>query len=151
MNTDGFICANLCHLWLLTSLMSFEVNEPEFLYKDETHQIIGICMEVHRNLGHGFLEIVYKDALELEAIRKEIPVEREKEFRIEYKGTILPHRFFADFVINGKIILEVKAAEGGVSDENIAQTINYLKASGCKVGLLVNFGRSKLEFKRLVY
>ncbi len=80
--------------------MNLEVNEPEFLYKDETHEIIGICMEVHRILGHGFAEIVYKDAIELEAKRKSILVEREKEFRIEYKGVILPHRFFADFVVN---------------------------------------------------
>jgi GxxExxY protein len=65
--------------------MDLEVNEPEFLYKDETHQIIGICMEVHRNLGHGFLEVVYKDAIELEANKKNLLVDREKEFRIEYK------------------------------------------------------------------
>jgi GxxExxY protein len=131
--------------------MDLEINEPEFLYKDLTHQIIGICMEVHNNLGHGFLEIVYKDAIELEAKKRDILTEREKEFKIDYKGTILAHRFFADFLIEGKIILEVKAAEGGLADENIAQIINYLKVSGCKVGLLVNFGRSKLEFKRLVY
>jgi GxxExxY protein len=131
--------------------MDLEINEPEFLYRDLTHQIIGICMEVHNNLGHGFLEIVYKDAIDLEAKKRDILTEREKEFKIEYKGTILPHRFFADFVVEQKIIVEVKAAEGGLADENIAQVINYLKVSGCKVGLLVNFGRSKLEFKRLVY
>jgi GxxExxY protein len=72
--------------------MDLEINEPEFLYKDLTHQIIGICMEVHNNLGHGFLEIVYKDAIALEAGKKGILVEREKEFKIEYKGAILPHR-----------------------------------------------------------
>jgi GxxExxY protein len=131
--------------------MDLEINEPEFLYRDLTHQIIGICMEVYNNLGHGFLEIVYKDAIDLEAKKRDILTEREKEFKIEYKGTILPHRFFADFVVEQKIIVEVKAAEGGLADENIAQVINYLKVSGCKVGLLVNFGRSKLEFKRLVY
>jgi GxxExxY protein len=128
-----------------------ELNEPEFLYKDETHQIIGVCMEVHNNLGHGFLEIVYKDAIELEARRKSIATEREKEFQIEYKGIILPHKFFADFVLMDKIILEVKANDHGIADEHIAQTLNYLKASGCRVGLIVNFGRSKLEFKRLIY
>ena len=131
--------------------MKIESIDPEFLYKDETHQIIGICMEVHRYLGHGFLEIVYKDAIEIEGRRKTIPVEREKEFDIEYKGIILPHRFFADMVFFEKIIVEVKASEGALSNENIAQTLNYLKASGYKVGLLINFGRSKLEFKRLVY
>lgn len=132
-------------------IMDLDVNEPEFLYKNLTHQIIGICMEVHNTLGHGFLEIVYKDAIALEAKKRDILTEREKEFKIEYKGNILPHCFFADFVVEEKIILEVKAAEGGLAEENIAQVLNYLKVSGCKVGLLVNFGRSKLEFKRLVY
>ena len=96
--------------------MKIESIDPEFLYKDETHQIIGICMEVHRYLGHGFLEIVYKDAIEIEGRRKTIPVEREKEFDIEYKGIILPHRFFADMVFFEKIIVEVKASEGALSN-----------------------------------
>lgn len=123
----------------------------ELLLKDETYKVIGICMEAHRELGHGFLEIVYKDAIEYELNSRGIPYEREREYRITYKGTILPHHFFADFVVLDNIILEIKAAEGGLADANIAQTINYLKASGCKVGLLVNFGRHRLEYKRLVF
>ncbi len=71
--------------------MKIESNDSEFLYKDETHQIIGLCMEVHRILGHGFLEVVYKDAIEFEAISKAISHEREKEFKIEYKGILLRH------------------------------------------------------------
>ncbi|MBI1769113.1 MAG: GxxExxY protein [Bacteroidetes bacterium] len=123
----------------------------EFLLKEETYQIIGVCMEVHRELGHGFREIVYGDAIELEFGQKNILFEREKEYQVIYKGRKLQHNFYADFVVFNNIILELKAAEGGVSDDNIAQTLNYLKVSGCKVGLLINFGRRKLEYKRLIY
>ena len=97
------------------------------------------------------MEVVYKEAIEINLKERNIFYEREKEFEIEYKGTILKHSFFADFVIFENIILEVKAAEGEISDSNIAQTLNYLKASENKVGLLINFGRSKLEYKRLVF
>lgn len=123
----------------------------ELLFREETYETIGICMAVHQTLGHGFLEIVYKDAVELELTRKRIKYEREKAFKIDYKGVILPHHFYADFLINDKIILEIKAAEGGLANEQLAQTLNYLRASGCRIGLLVNFGRYKLEYKRLIY
>ncbi|UXE66646.1 MAG: GxxExxY protein [Chryseotalea sp. WA131a] len=119
--------------------------------KEETYEIIGICMAVHNELGHGFLEIVYKDAIEIELDKKGINYQREKEYPINYKGVVLNHSFFADFVVYGNVILEVKAVEGGISSDSIAQTINYLRASDCKIGLLVNFGRRKLEYKRLIY
>jgi GxxExxY protein len=122
-----------------------------FLFKDETYQIIGICMEVHNILGHGFLEIVYKDAIEYELQQRKNLYEREKEYIVHYKDIVLKHNFYADFVVFNNIILEVKAAEGGISDEFISRTLNYLKVSGCKVGLIVNFARVKLEYKRLVY
>jgi GxxExxY protein len=80
---------------------------------------------------------------------KGIPFEREKEYSVEYKGVILPHKFYADFVVFGKIILEVKAQKG-IADEHYAQVINYLAVSGCKLGLLVNFGESSLAVKRVV-
>jgi len=131
--------------------MATDLKSEEFLFKDETYEIIGICMDVHRTLGHGFLEIVYKDAIELELRKKEIFYSREREYKIDYKGIILPHRFYADFVLFDKIILEVKAAEGGLADDQVAQTLNYLKVSGCKIGVLVNFGRARLEYKRLIY
>ncbi|MDZ4713940.1 MAG: GxxExxY protein [Cytophagales bacterium] len=118
---------------------------------DETYEIIGICMEVHRVLGHGFLEIVYKDAIEFELLRGEYPYSREKQYQILYKGTILRHSFFADFVVMDKVVLEVKAAEGGLANDHVAQTLNYLKTSGCKVGLLVNFGRRRLEYRRFIF
>lgn len=122
-----------------------------FPLKNESYQIIGICMEVHNILGHGFLEIIYKDAIEYELRKKLIVYEREREYTISYKDIILAHKFYANFVVFDNIILEVKAAEGGISDEFVAQTLNYLKVSHCKVGLIVNFDRTKLEYKRLVF
>jgi GxxExxY protein len=127
------------------------LNQPPKLFREsDTYAIIGLCMEVHRELGHGFLEIVYKDAIEHELSQKGILYSREKEFKIPYKNIILPHKFFADFVICDEIILEVKAAAGGFADFASAELLNYLRVSGCKIGLLVNFGRASLEHKRLV-
>ena len=121
----------------------------EIIYKEESFKIIGLCMEVHNNLGKGFLEIVYKDALEYEFKKNNIPFEREKEFEVNYKDIILPHKFYADFVVFDKIILEVKGMTG-IADEHIAQTLNYLKVSVCKLGLIVNFGELSLQYKRVV-
>lgn len=106
-------------------------------------------MEVHNNLGAGFLEIVYKDALEYEFKKADIPYEREKMYDVNYKGIILPHKFYADFVVYGNIILEVKGV-AGITDEFIAQAINYLKVSQNQLALLVNFGELKLNYKRIV-
>ena len=119
-------------------------------YKNESYKIIGKCFEVHNNLGAGFLEIVYKDALQYEFNKAKIPFEREKEYIVNYKGIILPHKFYADFVVYDKIILEIKAV-GGIADEFIAQAINYLKVSGNRLALIVNFGELKLNYKRIVY
>ncbi|AYN02777.1 MULTISPECIES: GxxExxY protein [unclassified Flavobacterium] len=119
-------------------------------YKEsETYKIIGICMEVHRNLGPGLLEIVYKDALEIEFKENNIPFEREKEYSIEYKGKVLPHKFYADFIINEDIVLEVKAIKE-FSNEHIAQIINYMKLSSSEIGLLVNFQTKSLQYKRYI-
>ena len=119
------------------------------IHKEESYQIIGICMEVHNNLGAGFSEIVYKDALELEFKNAKIEYSREKEYTVNYKGIILSHKFYADFVIFDKIILEVKG-KNKIADEDIAQCINYLKVSGNNLALLVNFGEQKLNYKRIV-
>ena len=120
------------------------------IYPSESYEVIGRCIEVHRELGHGFLEIVYKDALELLLLRKGIPYEREKEYPIHFQGILLPHKFYADFVVYSNIILEIKCVTH-LTEEHIAQTINYLKVSGNKLGLLVNFGRGLLEYKRLLF
>ena len=127
------------------------LNEPmkEIIYKEESFTIIGICMEVHNNLGAGFLEIVYKDALEYEFRKANISYEREKKYEVNYKGTILPHTFYADFVVMDKIILEAKAVQT-ITDEFMAQAINYLKVSDNRLALIVNFGELKMNCKRIV-
>lgn len=122
----------------------------ELLYKEEVYEIIGACMEVHKHLGHGFTEVVYKDALELEFAIRTIFFKREQEYEIEYKGMVLKHKFYADMVIGNKIILEIKAV-AAIDYVHIQQTLNYLRASEIKLGLVVNFGREKLEYKRLIY
>lgn len=122
----------------------------EFILKNETYKIIGRCMEVHNNLGAGFSEIVYKDALEYEFKKTFVPFEREKEYVVNYKGTILPHKFNADFVVFNTIILEVKSIKT-LADQHYAQCINYLKISGNSVALLVNFGEEKLNYQRIIY
>jgi len=121
----------------------------DILHKDESYAIIGKCMEVHNNLGAGFLEIVYKDALEYEFRKANIPYEREKEYKVNYKGIILPHHFYADFVVYDQIILEVKGVSG-ITDEFTAQALNYLKVSQNKLALIVNFGELKLNYKRII-
>jgi GxxExxY protein len=123
---------------------------PILINEDLSYKIIGACMKVHRFLGHGFLEVVYKDAMQIEFAKAEINYVREKEFDINYKGIILPHKFFADFFVMENVIVEVKATKEGISNDFIAQTLNYLKVSDCALGLIINFGKTSLEYKRLV-
>ena len=123
----------------------------EFLFKQETYDIIGLCMEVHRILGFGFSEIVYKDAMVVEAEIREFSIEREKRFEVLYKDRVLFHRFIADFIFFDEIIVEIKAVDTDINNEHITQGLNYLKASGCRVGLIVNFVRKSLEYKRLIF
>jgi GxxExxY protein len=121
----------------------------DILLKEESYKIIGACFEVHKILGHGFSEAVYKDALELEFIKLEIPFSREKPFTIIYKGQKLKHFFVADFVVYETIILEIKIGTY-IGDPYIKQTINYLKASGLKLGIVINFGKISLESQRVL-
>ena len=121
----------------------------ELIYKEESYKIIGKCFEVYNNLGPGFLEIVYKDALEHEFRKVGIPFQREKQYLVNYKGYTLKHKFYADFVVYDKIILEVKAVSG-ISEEFIAQALNYLKVSQNRLALIVNFGEMKLNSRRVV-
>lgn len=124
------------------------LNE-EYPYKTECYKIIGLCMEVHSNLGKGLSEIVYKDALEYEFNINKIPYSRELKFEVKYKDVILNHFYYADFVAYNDIILEIKA-KSGIIDEHIAQTLNYMSISKSKVGLILNFGEDSLSYKRLV-
>jgi len=124
-------------------------TETKYPFQQESYEIIGICMEVHRILGKGLLEIVYKDAIEYEFKSQNIPYEREKKYEVTYKETILPHYFFADFVVFDKIILEVKSQKE-IVDEHYKWVINYLGISKCPLGLIINFGRNSLVSKRII-
>jgi GxxExxY protein len=120
-----------------------------FIYKEETYQIIGLCMEIHSILSRGLLEIVYKDALEYELRQNNIPYIREKQHDIEYKDIILPHKFYADFVVYENLILEIKASNG-VVDDFVKQTLNNMGISKSPVVMIINFGEESLKYKRLV-
>lgn len=126
-----------------------DVEEGKIEYEDLTYKIIGLCMEVHRELGRGLLEALYKDALEFELKSAGMDYEREKVYNVLYKNHLLKHQFIADFVVNEKVILEIKSCSHLI-EEHIKQTLNYMGISGCKIGLLVNFGESSLNFKRLI-
>ncbi len=121
----------------------------ELIQKEEYYKIVGICMEVHRHLGGGLLEIVYKDALEYEFKKNNVLYEREKEYLIEYKDIVLPHKFYADFVVYDDIILEVKAVTA-IIDIHIAQTLNYVRLINGNLGIIANFNSKSLEHKRIV-
>jgi GxxExxY protein len=127
------------------------LNQTDYPLKDETDKIIGLAIEVHKVLGPGFLEIVYKDALEYELNVNDHLFVREQDYKVQYKEIILKHKFFADFVVFDKVIVEIKAKQGGIAEEDLAQAINYLKVSGCKVGLVLNFAAAKLQIKRVVF
>jgi len=123
--------------------------EDDFIFKDESYQLIGILFEVHKNLGKGFSEIVYKDALEYEFKLHKIPFEREKEFKVQYKDVILKHKFYADFVVFDNIILEIKTVEC-FNANHYNQCLNYLKISSYKLAVLANFNLISLEYKRII-
>ena len=106
-------------------------------------------MEVHKVLGNGFLEAVYQEALTIEFKRRKIPFEAEKTLQIMYKNHLLKKTYHADFVCYDKIIVEIKAINQ-LNSTNFSQTLNYLKATGFKLGILVNFGASRLEYRRIV-
>lgn len=122
----------------------------DIILKEESYGIVGICMEVHRELGMGFQEIVYKDALEYEFQKNNIPYSRERKYEIKYKEIILRHTYCADFIVHGSIVLEVKATSV-IINRFVKQTINYLKASGLQLGIIANFGEQSFISKRVVF
>jgi GxxExxY protein len=121
----------------------------DLIYKEESFKIIGACMNVHNELGCGFLEAVYQEALAIELKHQNIPFEQEKVLNIHYKGSQLTKYYEADFVCFDKLILET-IASSGLTGIDESQVINYLKVTGLRLGLLVNFGLESLEYKRLV-
>ena len=123
----------------------------DLLYKVDVYNIVTVCLEVYKTLGFGFSEVVYKDAMEIEFKARNIHYLRENAIVVLYKDTPLNRRFRIDFSVLDKIIVEVKVNKDGITDAAIAQTLNYLKASGMKLGLVVNFGGTSLNYKRLIY
>ena len=121
----------------------------ELLHKAESFKIIGACMEVHRELGKGHDEVVYKDAFVVELQQAGVPFARERRYEITYKGIRLPHFYFSDFVVWDKILFEAKAV-AQLTDAHVKQVVNYLAISRLELGLLVNFGADSLEWKRVV-
>ena len=120
------------------------------VYKEESYKIVGAAFKVYNGLGPGFLKAVYQEALEIELQKQGIPFEREKELKIQYDGVELKQTYKADFVCFGKIIVELKAVSS-LEDAHRSQVYNYLRATGYKLGLLLNFGSSdELEKERIV-
>ena len=121
----------------------------ERIYGDLTYKIIGIAMKVHSDLGSGFLEKVYENAMMVLLEKEIIRAEQQKEIKINYYGKNIEN-YVADILVDEKIIVELKTVDK-LTDIHSAQIINYLKATEIKVGLLINFKNSKLEYKRFVY
>lgn len=117
--------------------------------KQECYDVIGSAMSVHNELGCGFLEAVYQEAVGLEFAENAIPFVKEKRLDVSYKGRLLNKKYIADFICYNQLIVEVKAMDG-LLPEHIAQVLNYLKATGLQVGLLINFGTTKLQYKRVI-
>ena len=122
----------------------------KFIFSNETYSILGACFNVYKQLGCGFLECVYQEALEIEFAFQKISFESQKELKIKYRGKILKQTYKPDFICYNKIILEIKSVSN-IADEHRAQLLNYLHASRFELGLIVNFGHfPKLEHERLI-
>lgn len=119
----------------------------ELIFKNEAYKIIGCCFEVHKELGHGFLEAVYQEALAMEFRAQGVPFSQFPEMNVWYKGVELKKKYYPDFLCFEKIIVEIKAVED-LASEHEAVVLNYLKGTGTQLGLLVNFGTPKLQYKR---
>ena len=118
-------------------------------HEELTKEIIGAAFEVHRTLGYGFLEKVYQKAMQVELIRRGLKAEREHGITVRYKGVEVGE-YEADIFVDEKVMVELKVAKK-YNPEDEAQLLNELKATGIRVGLLINFGREKVEFKRMVF
>ena len=127
-----------------------ELGENRILFKDEVYEIINCALDVSNILGNGFLEAVYQEALEIEFNKRNLPFQSQKKLEIKYKDKILKKEYIADFVCYEKIIVELKAINK-ISSIEESQILNYLKATNLKLGLIINFGNSKLEWKRYIF
>jgi GxxExxY protein len=120
----------------------------KIIFKDESYEIVGAAIRVWKTLGYGFLEKVYENALVIELRKRDSRVEQQKPVKVHYEGQIVGD-YVADIVVNDAILLEIKSAQF-IADEHVAQTLNYLKATGIRLGIILNFGPEQLEHKRLV-
>jgi len=122
----------------------------DLIYREEVFAVIGACFEVYNEMGSGFLEDVYQEALTVEFGHRQIPFNAKPKLEIHYKGRLLTKKYEPDFVLHSKIVMEIKAVKS-LTDEHRSQVHNYLKATGFKVGLLINFGKSReMEYERIV-
>ena len=126
------------------------LQDNNLIYKEEAYKIIGAAMAVHSELGCGFLEAIYHEALLLEFDMQGIPYNSEVELTIEYKGIELKKKYCADIICYDKIIVELKAINT-LDSVHESQVLNYLKATNFKLGLLINFGEESLKYKRMVF
>ena len=133
-------------LWLRTTIGLY----GKLLYTDLTHKIIGCAIQVHKYFGPGFLEAVYEDALCYELRLARIPFERQVYLDVCYRDTVFEKRFKADLMVDEKVIVELKATKALTAVDE-AQLLNYLKVTGVRVGLLLNFGGETLEKKRRIF
>ena len=133
-----------------------DTNEDEILYKDLSYKIVGLAMRVHRELGYGFLEKVYENALMVLFRREAIEAKQQAPITVYFEKEVVGN-YYADILVEDKVILEIKPARhpaGGsvekIIDAHIAQTLNYLKATGLRLAIILNFSREKLEYKRII-
>jgi len=125
-----------------------DTNEDIILYKDLSYRIIGLAMKVHRVLGHGFLEKVYEKALMVLLGRENIEAAQQAPITVSFEGEVVGN-YYADILVENKIILEIKSAEQ-IIDAHRAQALHYLKATGLRLAIILNFGKEKLEYERMV-
>ena len=123
--------------------------DEKIIFKEESYKIIGICMDIHTTLGNGFLEAVYSEVLEKEFVKNNIPYQREVKLDLFFNGEKLDKKYKADFICFDNIILEIKAVSF-IHENFTKQTLNYLKATDKKLGLLINFGEKSLKYKRII-
>jgi GxxExxY protein len=124
-------------------------TNKKILYRDLSYKIIGLAMEVHRELGSGFLEKVYENSLMVLFSRDKIPATQQAPVNVCFEGEIVGN-YIADILVDDKIILELKCVEA-IANIHRAQVLNYLKATGKQLGIILNFGKAKLEYERLAF
>jgi len=125
-----------------------DTNENEILYKELSYKIVGLAMRVHSKLGYGFLEKVYENALMVLFRREGIEAKQQAPITVYFEEEVVGN-YYADILVEDKVILEIKSVEN-IIDAHIAQTLNYLKATGLRLAIILNFSKEKLKYKRIV-